>query len=991
MSAARPHVRRLSPHRAAGPLARPAAWLVWAGALALGTAGRLPADEQEAFFERHVRPLLVERCHRCHAGDKAGGGLSLETRAGTLRGGDGGPAVVPGRPDESLLLAAVSGADPDWRMPPEDAGPPLTPAEVARLREWIAAGAFDPRDEAARIGGMGTAEAAAWWAFQPLGGATGLPSPDVIDALLDGPLASRGLDPAPAADDRTFIRRATYDLTGLPPTPDEVEAFAADQSADKDARLVARLLDGPDYGVHQGRRWLDVVRYADTAGENTDRPLPHAWRYRNWVFDALGRDLPYPEFVRLQIAGDILTAAADGAAHDEGIVATGYLAIARRFGHDIDKDVHLMHEDVIDNLGKAFLGLTTGCARCHDHKYDAVSARDYYALCGILASTTFSFPGCEPKGQPRDLVPLTITPEESAAVAAWRARTAEREAERARRETIASRPRLAALARSDARTLAEGTVAEGRSVPLAAAGPLEVEIAAGQVLMLAVAAGGNHGADSTLVEWTIRDTAGAAAWSTAGIVPVIAAGNPLEHDGATWCFLEQNGEGPAFLTDRQDALDGRPALKAWRNGELPTVFANATAEPVAAWTTLPGESLFVHPGPDRDAVLAWICPRDGRYRLDGRVADAHPSSLDGVAFTLTLAGDGGFGRALAEAGRLVAAPLPDPGPEPVVPLAYAAVEGRPHDVPLQQRGEPEKPGEPVPRRWLEVFGGTPVPADGGSGRRALADWIATSPLAARVIVNRVWQWHFGAGLVRTPNDFGARGEPPTHPELLEALAAGFVAEGGRLKSLHRAIMATRAYRRASAAPPGLVAADPENRLLARFGRRRLTAEEIRDSLLVASGVLDRSPGAGHPFPPESTWKFTQHAPFSAVYETTRRSAFLMVQRQRRHPFLALFDGADPNASTPVRQTTTVPTQALYFLNDPFFHEQATALARRLGEVPDEAARIAAGYRIAYMRSPSPAETERAARFIAAYPGTADDRWAAWARVLLASNEFLHVD
>jgi hypothetical protein len=297
----------------------------------------------------------------------------------------------------------------------------------------------------------------------------------------------------------------------------------------------------------------------------------------------------------------------------------------------------------------------------------------------------------------------------------------------------------------------------------------------------------------------------------------------------------------------------------------------------------------------------------------------------------------------------------------------------------------------VPRRWLEVFGGTPVPADAGSGRRALADWIATSPLAARVIVNRVWQWHFGAGLVRTPNDFGTRGELPTHPELLEALAAGFVAEGGRLMPLHRAIMATRAYRQASVAPAELVAADPGNRLLARFPRRRLTAEEIRDALLVASAELDRTPGEGHPFPPESTWKFTQHTPFSAVYDTTRRSAFLMVQRQRRHAFLALFDGADPNASTPVRQTTTVPTQALYFLNDPFFHDRAAGLGRRVAALPDAAARIREGYRIAYQRPPSAAEAERVSRFIAAYPGSDDDRWTAWARVLLASNEFLHVD
>ncbi|MFM8495775.1 MAG: DUF1553 domain-containing protein, partial [Planctomycetia bacterium] len=521
--------------------------------------------------------------------------------------------------------------------------------------------------------------------------------------------------------------------------------------------------------------------------------------------------------------------------------------------------------------------------------------------------------------------------------------------------------------------------------------PIDVALAAGQVVVLAVAAGGNHGADSTLVELASRAADGDGTWTTADIVPRLVTANPLVAGGATWCFLERSAEGPAFLGERRDGIDGQPALAAWRSGDVPSVFANSAAEPVTVWTTLPAAALFVHPGPDREALLAWICPRDGAYRIEGRVADAHPAALDGVAFTLAIAGGTGYGALLAEAGRLGATPLPDPGPEPVLPVAYAVVEGAVHDAPLHQRGDPEKPGPAVPRRWLEVFGGTPVGADGGSGRRALAEWVATSPLAARVIVNRVWQWHFGTGIVATPNDFGARGSPPTHPELLDNLAAGFVAEGGRIKALHRVIMATRAYRRASAAAVDPGDGDPDARWLSRFPRRRLRAEEIRDSLLVAAGQLDATPAAAHPFPPEATWTFTQHGPFAAVYETTKRSAYLMVQRQRRHPFLALFDGADPNATTPSRQKTTVPTQALYFLNDPFFHGQADALARRLAGRADRAERIGAGYRIAFQRSPTAAEADRAAGFLDTYPGSDEERLAAWARVLLASNEFLHVD
>ena len=316
-------------------------------------------------------------------------------------------------------MAAVRGDDPAWRMPPEDAGPPLSADEVAVLTRWVAGGAFDPRVATASIGGMSEAEARSLWAFAPLAATDISGGPERIDALLDARIAEAGLPVSGPADDRVFLRRATYDLTGLPPTADELEAFDADPSSDKTQRLIDRLLASPDYGVRYGRHWLDVVRYADTAGENTDRPLPHAWRYRNWVIDAFNADMPYDEFVRLQLAGDLMRTGEPRERLNEGIVATGYLAIARRFGHDIQKDRHLTYEDVIDNLGKTFLGLTIGCARCHDHKYDPVSSEDYYALCGILESTRFAFPGCEPQGQPRDLVPLASEEEIAAAREPW--------------------------------------------------------------------------------------------------------------------------------------------------------------------------------------------------------------------------------------------------------------------------------------------------------------------------------------------------------------------------------------------------------------------------------------------------------------------------------------------------------------------------------------------------------------------------------------------
>ena len=724
------------------------------GALPCSAMGELSSGEH-AFFEKEIRPLLVKHCYECHSGTRTKGGLALDTREGLLKGGAHGATIMPGKPEDSRLITAVRQGDKDLSMPPRSKGVKLSGTEIAALEKWITMGAPDPRVAEAKIGGMSEAEARAWWAFQPLPDTPHrITVPAQVDAILDEKIRSAGITPAKPADRRTLIRRATYDLTGLPPTPAEVEAFLVDPAPDAYAKMVERLLASPQYGVKWGRHWLDVVRYADTAGENSDYPVPHAWRYRNWVVDAFNRDLPYDQFVRQQIAGD-LTVGKDEAAAAEGIVATGYFAIARRFGHDSDKDMHLTYEDVIDNLGRNFLGLSTGCARCHDHKYDPMTNEDYYALYGIFESTRFSFPGCEAKRQSRDLVPL-------------------------------------------------------------------------------------------------------------------------------------------MPKDKVEAL------------------------------------------------------------RQAKGSDA--ASL--------------------------------------IPVAYAVAETRAKNARMHERGDPDKLGAEIPRRWLSVFGGEPVTADAGSGRGQLAGWIVQQPLAARVMVNRLWQHHFGLGLVRTPNDFGSRGERPSHPALLERLAVSFVAQGWSMKAMHRLIMNTAAYQRGSEVPELAAARDPENRMLAHFARRRLSAEEIRDSLLVAGGSLDASAGTAHPFPAESTWRFTQHNPFNAVYDSNKRSAYLMVQRTRRHPFLALFDGADPNASTAERQTTTVPTQALYFLNDPFFHAQSQKVATRMLGIADDEGRIAGIFRLLFQREASAQEQSDASAFLAAYASETPDireQWAALARVLLAGNEFTHLD
>jgi hypothetical protein len=980
-------------------------------------------DNGLEFFESRVRPIFVQRCQKCHGDKKQEGGLRLDQKSGWARGGDQGPAIVAGKPDESLLIKAVRYTIDDLRMPP---GGKLPEREIAALVDWVKRGALDPRDGGpVKLGGMTVDEAKTFWSLQPT---KRPPVPassrrrsqpaSPIDSFVLARLDGAGLTPLPSADRRTLIRRATYDLIGLPPTPEEVDHFLNDPAPDAFARVVDRLLASPHYGERWGRHWLDLVRYADTAGENSDHPLPHAWRYRNWVIAAFNRDMPYDSFVQDQIAGDVLAANGPPDQYKDRVVATGFLAIARRFGHDIDKDMYLTHEDVIDTTGKVFLGLTIGCARCHAHKYDPISAEDYYALYGILESTRFSFPGCEPNPMPRDLVPLKTAGEWDQIIKPYRERLAALD-ERLRQlgqEEAALSKRSAAISPGSSRIVAQGEIDDGGSQVVATSDgrkPIPIDVVAGHVVRLSVYPRGNHGADSTLVEWEIEEPGGAKRrWGlTRDVMHGLLANNPepASQGGAgAWYFVDGRG-GSRLLGESVRDLAGNSGLHVWRNGDTPSVFANTTNRPIRAWTSLPARSLFAHPAADGPVAIAWLSPLSGTVTMTARIADVHPGGSDGVGWKLEYLGSEPAGelRALGELAarqqavareraRLVAS-------QPQREVAYAVEEGTPRDARLQVRGDPEKPGAVVRRRWLEVLGGQPVGPEGGSGRRQLAGWLTArdNPLAARVMVNRIWQYHFGKGLVTTPNDFGSRGQPPTHPELLDWLADRLVESGWRLKTMHRMIMLSDAYQRTSAvtasAPRDV---DPENRLYWRFERRRLSAEELRDSLLQVCGQLDGTPAGPHPFPLESSWNFTQHNPFNADYATKKRGIYLMVQRNRRDLFLTLFDGADPNATTPQRQQTTVPTQALYVMNAPFFHAQAQQLADQLLAEPDLERRLDLMFRTALQRPPSHAERERLERFLAAYAlevrdvppsGRTRAAWAALARVLLGGNEFMYLD
>jgi hypothetical protein len=812
-----------------------------------------PSKDGVEFFEKHIRPVLVERCYDCHSdAKKVKGQLRLDSREGMVKGGDSGPAVVPGNVDKSLLIQAIRYAHEDLQMPPKEA---LTKAQVAAFEQWVKMGAPDPRVAGARVAAATSqpatpaydyAKARQFWSFRPV---TRPAIPAVlnpawcandVDRFVLAGMERRGLSPVALADKRTLIRRATYDLTGLPPAPREVDEFLRDESPTAFARVVDRLLASPAYGEKWGRVWLDVVRYADTSGCNSDFPVPEMYRYRDWVIAAFNSDKPYDQFLKEQVAGDLMPAK-NVEDQNAKVVATGYLANARRFGSR-NNEFHLTIEDTIDNLGKAMLGLSVSCARCHDHKFDPIPQADFYALYGIFQSTRYAFPGTEIYKHPKDLVALGGN-DDAKRLAAWEGRLAELDD---KYETLVrERDRVAS--------------AEKRAKELALKG----------------------GAKSA----TTRAAA------TAG---------------------------------------GKPST-----------------QPVRTLDAIKGELYDV--------------------QLEQKRLEANP---------------------------------------PPVAKAYAVSEGKCGDAAIQVKGDPKVLGRIVPRGFLTVLGGAKLPAgEKGSGRLELAEWVASAsnPLTARVMVNRIWQGHFGRGIVSTPNDFGVRGQRPTHPELLDYLADAFVKGGWRVKAIHRQIMLSRAYQLSCADDAKNSAIDLANEYLWRFNPRRLSAEEIRDAMLYVAGALDRSPAGPHPFPPESEWKFSQHRPFVADYPSDHRSVYLMQQRIRRQPFLATFDGADTNAPTGVRPISTTAIQALWMMNDPFVHAQSDKFAVRVGmAVGDEGRRIDLMYRMALGRPATSEEADIASAYLResaarmAEAGVAEEdrtraALASLARVILGSNEFLFVE
>ncbi|MCE9564882.1 MAG: PSD1 and planctomycete cytochrome C domain-containing protein [Planctomycetes bacterium] len=765
--------------------------------LVLSTARSQAAEPDAAaiaFFEKQVRPLLVEHCHSCHSAKakKARGGLELDSREAILKGGDTGPAVEPGKPEKSLLMSAVNATKTELQMPPKGK---LRAPQIAALETWIRDGAVYPAGAKAATTTAfdpSSPEAKQFWSFRPL---KPQPAPVVqnakwsqrpIDTFLLAAMEQRKLTPSAPADRRVLIRRAAFDLTGLPPTPEEVDAFVRDTQPDAFARLVNRLLESPHYGERWARYWLDLARYCDVP-ETWMTPRGQAWPYRDWVVKALNNDLPYDQFVMRQLAADLMPGV-----DPKERAALGFMGVSPDYWKELQLDVEVIKsivadewEERIDTVSGTFLGLTTACARCHDHKFDPISTKDYYSLAGVIAGMR--------------QVDLPLLPNAEAAAV----KKAEEEIQK-----------------------------------------LEAQIKA------------------------------------------LKGAKPAPADAKV--KLEE-------LTARVKRLEETPGYKA--------------------------------------------------VSVRG-IADAHVSVVS-------------------------------KGPNQTR-LEYE--DGKGHDIAMHMRGNPARPGPVVPRQFLTVLSRDGAkPFTQGSGRLELAKAIVTdgAPLAARVIVNRVWKHHFGRGLVDTLSDFGRQGERPSHPELLDDLASRFVAEGWSLKWLHRELMLSSAYQQASAPDATKQAIDPDNRWLWRMNRRRLEVESWRDSMLAVNGTLRRELGG----PPQELTDANNR----------RRTVYGLVRRTDLTDLLRLHDFPDPLAHSATRIPTTTPLQQLFTLNGPLLRQEATTLAKRLeAEVPASGAdRVRRAYELLFNRVPTDKEIKLAVAFLGEKPNA--DAWSRYAHVLLGSNEFLFID
>jgi hypothetical protein len=987
--------------------------------VALASLGAARGISAPLDFDQTVAPLLTRHCLDCHSGSKPKGKLDLTSKKTTFAGGKNGPSVVPGKPDASLLWNRVK----DGEMPPKKK---LTAEEQKLLHAWIAAGAAwgsDPIDPF-RV----TTEKRAgydWWSLRPLNSAQAPvvketnDTRNVVDAFVRARLETRGLRPSPEADRRTLIRRLSFDLLGLPPTPTEVERFVRDPDEQAYEKLVDRYLASPHYGERWARHWLDVVRYGESNGYERDLPRPNAWPYRDWVVQALNHDMPYDAFVRWQIAGDVLRPD-----DPESLIATGFLVAGP---HDTvlpasDKMRQAMQqdemEDVLATVGQAFLGLTVNCARCHDHKFDPISQRDYYRLVAALGGVQHGerelkvADGSELAGLRKRVDALVaqlaaIDEPVREAILAERAKSQDKPtAPRPLAQwdfTVDLRDRTGGLngtAFGEARTGRDGLALDGRTGYVATE-PLKQDLTAKtleawvRLTNLSQRGGGVIGVqtrDGVLFDALVFGEQEPGRWMA----------------GSNFFKRTESFQGPTEATPDRELLhvaiayhaDGTVA--AFRNGKPygrpykspgPVTFKAGEAQVIFGVRHLPAGG---------NKMLAGLVTRARLYdrALSGEeiaasagVANATVAEADIVA-RLDAGQRSRREQVRAELARTDAARAKLEAS--LVTKVYAVVPQQPGPTHVLIRGNVAELGEPVRPGGIAALPGADwhLPADTPESerRRRLAEWLtdAASPLLARVIVNRVWHYHFGLGLVDTPNDFGFNGGRPSHPELLDWLASEFVRQRWSLKALHRTLVLSATYRQASRPRPEAARVDAGNRLLWCRSPQRLEAETVRDAMLVASGSLDRTVGGrGYQDFKSYFFKGTQfYDPVAQVGpEFHRRSLYRMWARSGRNPFLDTFDCPDPSTTTPRRAVTTTPLQALTLLNNALVLDASDAFAERLrreagGDIDRQ---IGRAYEIAYGRPPEAAETALVKPFVTRHG------LAALCRVIFNSNEFIYVD
>ena len=968
------------------------------------------------YFEKEVAPILKRRCYECHGHDsgKAKGGLVLDSRRGWAKGGGSGPAVVPGKVDESLLVEAVRYRNKGLQMPPKRK---LPASEIAILEKWVAMGAPDPRESTTP-----KVNPEKLWALQPISSPV-TPSVkdadwsrDMSDDFILSELEKAGLAPAPDADRHTLLRRVTFDLTGLPPTPAEVEAFENDSSDLAYERVVDRLLGNEAFGDHWARRWFDVSCYADLAGVGGRTLIRDAWRYRDYVIDSLNADKPFDRFIHEQIAGDHL--AFDSVEQRrEQIIATGFLAIgpytiSNYIKKQLDADV-VDHQ--IDRIGRVFLGQTLSCARCHDHKFDPVPTEDYYAMAGVFHSTlTTSYDGPG--------VWSTITEIELPKTGSTKAEIDRRRRKltglSAQREKL--QPELTSMilqipGATDANSLTlEKSIAaneKGRAYELSfEAGP-SVWAGASQATTEANGLQVDLLRDDGSVLRAFRHQPGA--WSgkkdaqklkrvrftytgdgSGGVRLRLSTSTPgsSKFGGAIDDISVRQGKRTIFSEDFDDLMPGNQGAQA-HTGLRVTAFARAPG-----WTgggvnhshavDLGGGDYAIQFYGGRTGLLAKAKPASESEKKAFARARELTRSLDGIALEVT---------------RLREKDIPEKA------LAVRDVD-QPADSPVYRRGDFQNLGDIVPRGFIKavrVSKTYDIP-NKTSGRLQLAQWLTDpdNPLTSRVLVNRVWHHLFGMGLVRTVDYFGVHGETPSHPELLDFLARRFrLDDRWSLKRTIRRVVLSRAYRMSSAHDVKAAAIDPDNRLLWRMPRRRLSAESIRDAMLAVSGQLDPARGGpslglelkGNIRGLGGNVNLPTWAGRIPDYIRNRRTVYLPFKRERpvgELEILSIFDFPHPSEITGARANTTVATQALFLLNGALVKQQAVQLAQRLAKIEaDETARLKHLYLLTLNRPATREEMEAATAFLDAsdddFEKNARDRaWGQLCHAILGSNDFL---